>query len=71
MRDLQHLKLETTYTGKAFAGVVTDARSGRLAGKRVVFWNTYNSAPYPAKLEDVDTSALPAEFQAHIAAAQG
>ena len=66
MGDLQHLKLETTYTGKAFAGVVTDARSGRLAGKRVIFWNTYSSAAYPAELQNVDTSALPAEFQAYL-----
>ena len=32
MRELQDVKLEITYTGKAFAGLVADARSGRLAG---------------------------------------
>jgi D-cysteine desulfhydrase len=42
------LKLETTYTGKAFAALLADAAAGRLAKKSVVFWDTYNSAPLPA-----------------------
>jgi 1-aminocyclopropane-1-carboxylate deaminase/D-cysteine desulfhydrase-like pyridoxal-dependent ACC family enzyme len=41
------LHLETTYTGKAFAALLADLDSG-AAGDGVVFWNTYNSAPYPA-----------------------
>ncbi len=69
MQELQHLKLETTYTGKAFAGVVADGRTGRLAGRRVVFWNTYNSAPYPPGLENIDLSALPAELRGYLAQA--
>ena len=36
------------------------------SGKRVVFWNTYNSAPYPPALADVDVSALPAEFRHYL-----
>jgi 1-aminocyclopropane-1-carboxylate deaminase/D-cysteine desulfhydrase-like pyridoxal-dependent ACC family enzyme len=66
MKDLQQVKLEMTYTGKAFAGLLVDARSGRLAGKRVVFWNTYSSAPYPAGLEQVDLTGLPAEFRHYL-----
>lgn len=66
MRDLQGVKLEVTYTGKAFAGLVADARSGRLAGRRAVFWNTYNSAPYPADLDAVDLAPLPAEFRRYL-----
>jgi 1-aminocyclopropane-1-carboxylate deaminase/D-cysteine desulfhydrase-like pyridoxal-dependent ACC family enzyme len=41
------LKLETTYTGKALAALDADARDGRLAGLRVLFWDTYNSAELP------------------------
>lgn len=41
------LHLETTYTGKAFAALLADLDSG-AAGDGVLFWNTYNSAPYPA-----------------------
>lgn len=58
--------LENTYTAKAFAGVVADARSGRLAGKRVVFWNTYSSAPYPAGLDAASLRALPPEFRHYV-----
>jgi len=39
------LRLETTYTGKALAAVVADARNNQLADKTVLFWNTYNSRP--------------------------
>jgi 1-aminocyclopropane-1-carboxylate deaminase/D-cysteine desulfhydrase-like pyridoxal-dependent ACC family enzyme len=66
MRSLQGIKLEITYTAKAFAGLLTDARSGRLTGKRLIFWNTYNSAPYPEGIERVDTSTLPAEFRRYF-----
>lgn len=53
------LSLEPTYTGKCLAGLLADARSGRLDGKRVLFVNTYSgvdlsalvaAAPNPATL---------------------
>lgn len=62
----QGVKLEVTYTAKAFAGLVADARAGRLAGRRVVFWNTYNSAPPPAGLDAVDLRRLPPEFRRYV-----
>lgn len=65
-RELQGLKLETTYTGKAFAGLVADARAGRLAGRRAVFWNTYNSAPYPPGDANGDLAPLPPEFTRYL-----
>lgn len=58
------IKLETTYTGKAFAAMVADARAGKLAGSRVVFWDTYNSAPMPAP-GDADT--LPPALRDYVA----
>ena len=58
------LKLETTYTGKAFAALVDDARDGILAGKQVMFWDTYNSAPMPSA---GPTGALPDVLQAYVA----
>jgi D-cysteine desulfhydrase len=39
------LRIETTYTGKALAALVADARAGQLADKTVLFWNTYSSRP--------------------------
>jgi D-cysteine desulfhydrase len=38
-----NIHLETTYTGKALAALVADARAGKLARKTVLFWNTYSS----------------------------
>jgi len=35
------LQLEGTYTGKTFAALLADADAGNLAGKQVLFWNTY------------------------------
>jgi len=61
-RDLEHWKIDTTYSGKALACLVADARSGRLAGQTPVFWQTWNSRAYPAGLECVDVSRLPAAF---------
>ncbi len=66
MRDLQGVKLDITYTAKAFAGLVTDARAGRLAGKRVVFWHTYNSAPYPEAIDSVDLAGLPESLRHYL-----
>lgn len=62
-RDLQGFKLDTTYSGKALACLIADARSGRLAGCTPIFWQTWNSQPYPAGLERADLTHLPAEFQ--------
>lgn len=42
------IELETTYTGKAFSAILADARAGVLGDKKVLFIDTYNSAPYPA-----------------------
>jgi len=57
------LHLETTYSGKAFSAMLSDARSGRLQGERVLFWDTYNSAPYP---EPGDVGDLPEVLRSYI-----
>jgi 1-aminocyclopropane-1-carboxylate deaminase/D-cysteine desulfhydrase-like pyridoxal-dependent ACC family enzyme len=59
-------RLETTYTGKALAALIADARAGRLAQRRVLFWNTYNSAPYPSDLAEAPLDRLPAEFLRYV-----
>lgn len=58
------LTLETTYTGKAFAAMVSDAHAGRLDGDRVLFWDTYSSAPKPAP---GPIEALPPVLREYIA----
>lgn len=61
--ELEGFKLDTTYSGKALACLVADARSGRLAGHIPIFWQTWNSRPYPVGLDKVDVTRLPAAFQ--------
>ena len=43
LAEANSMHLETTYTGKALAALIADARAGTLAGKTALFWNTYNS----------------------------
>jgi 1-aminocyclopropane-1-carboxylate deaminase/D-cysteine desulfhydrase-like pyridoxal-dependent ACC family enzyme len=57
------LTLDTTYSGKAMAALLSDAESPRGAGQTRLFWNTYNSRPLPVSSQrPADTSALPEEF---------
>lgn len=61
---VQGIRLETTYTGKAALAMFDHAREGLLGHERVVFWNTYNSAPMPPPGE---VSVLPATLQRYVA----
>lgn len=59
------LKLETTYTGKAFSAMLADAQIHRLRPDDIVlFWNTYSSAPKP---EPGRVELLPQKLQDYIA----
>lgn len=59
------LKLETAYTGKAMAAMLSDLSRGR--GQNVLFWNTYNSRALP-KLPGTmpDPGRLPEEFLSYF-----
>jgi D-cysteine desulfhydrase len=58
---LAGIRLEGTYSGKAFAALLADLDAGTLEGQRVLFWDTYSSAP-PPDLSAVDYRELPAWF---------
>jgi 1-aminocyclopropane-1-carboxylate deaminase/D-cysteine desulfhydrase-like pyridoxal-dependent ACC family enzyme len=60
------IKLEGTYTGKAFACLLADLTAGRLAGRNVLFWNTYNSQPPPAEAMALDYHELPPPFHRYF-----
>ena len=57
-RSLEGVALDVAYTGKTFACLTADALSGVLAGKRVLFWNTYNAADLTALRARGDPSRL-------------
>ena len=61
-RDLG-LALDTTYSGKAMAALLSDAEGPRGTHRTLLFWNTCNSRPLAVSAErPADTSALPEEF---------
>lgn len=66
MEGTESLHLDTTYTGKGLAALIHDARAGKLTGQHALFWNTYNSHPYPKTLNKVDTSGLPEFVQPYL-----
>ena len=59
---LAQMALEGTYTGKAMACLLGDGAAGDLAGKEVLFWNTYNSVAPEENQEFLDYHQLPAPF---------
>lgn len=58
------LPASLTYTAKTMAALMADAGRGSLAGKNVLFWNTYNSNAYPEFAEDDSWRKLPVELHA-------
>ncbi len=66
MKEHEGIQLESTYSGKALAALVEDANKGRLKNSSVLFWNTYNSCPYPPELESVTSNDLPEPFRKYM-----
>jgi len=56
--ECEGMHLDPTYSGKAMAGFIDFVRSGRARGKRLLFWNTYNSAP----MDDILKGLSPKEM---------
>jgi D-cysteine desulfhydrase len=63
MLQAENMPSSLTYTGKTMAALIADSRAGLLADKRVLFWNTYNSRPYPELPDDDSWHALPEDLQ--------
>jgi D-cysteine desulfhydrase len=66
VKETEGIKLEGTYTGKAFACLIDDARKGQLKGKTVLFWNTYNSREFPDAVDSIDYHRLPRPFHRYF-----
>lgn len=60
------LKIEGTYTGKAFAALLAGAASSALRGKTALFWNTYNSRDFSDEIAQVDYHNLPKAFHRYF-----
>jgi 1-aminocyclopropane-1-carboxylate deaminase/D-cysteine desulfhydrase-like pyridoxal-dependent ACC family enzyme len=60
------IKLEGTYTGKAFAGLIDDVGKRDLRDKVVLFWQTYNSRDFSDAIATVDYHQLPRCFHRYF-----
>jgi 1-aminocyclopropane-1-carboxylate deaminase/D-cysteine desulfhydrase-like pyridoxal-dependent ACC family enzyme len=65
-RQAFDIGLEGTYTGKALACLLSDLESGKLAGRNVLFWNTYNGQPLPEAAMALDYRELPPPFHRYF-----
>lgn len=61
--ELEGLRVDTTYSAKALACLVDDARHQRLDGALPVFWHTWNTRSYPDGLPAADITRLPTAFR--------
>jgi D-cysteine desulfhydrase len=61
------IALETTYTGKAMAALLSDLDNPALVDEKFLFWNTYSSAQLPVSGDKLlDRAALPDEFMRYF-----
>jgi len=67
LMQLEGIPASLTYTAKAMAALIADARAGLLRDRNVLFWNTYNSRPYPNLPNDESWRELPAGFHSVFA----
>lgn len=65
-RELAGLGLEQTYSAKALACLIADARQPRPPEGTPVFWVTCNGRPYPPDLSDAPVHRLPAELRRYL-----
>lgn len=63
VKENESIKLEGTYTGKAFAALLDFIKKERNREKNILFWNTYNSVKFDPILEKYPHTRLPKEFQ--------
>ncbi len=59
LQELEGIKLEGTYTGKALAGMIDFVKGNNLQSKNILFWNTYNSRDMDGLIIEKDYKKLP------------
>ena len=64
LRDSDEIILDGTYTGKAFAAFVADAR--KESNEPILFWNTKNSRLFAPEALAVDYRRLPVSFHQYF-----
>ena len=64
IEELEEIKLDPTYTGKALAALLGFVREKKkeLKDKTILFWNTYNGRDFSDILAKIDYRGLPKEI---------
>lgn len=65
-RERADLRLDGTYTGKTLAALLAHGADGRLTGRTVLFWNSYNSRDMAPLVERGDASLLPEALRHYV-----
>lgn len=66
LQQTEHIKLDNTYTGKAFAAMFDDIKKGRWPGKTILFWDTYCGLDFSNELKRADWHQLPPCFHRYF-----
>lgn len=66
LKEKSGIPLNGAYSAKAFSALLDDAARGDLAGKVVLFWNTYNSRDLSSVAKSVDYHSLPRAFHRYF-----
>ncbi len=66
VKETEGIHLDGTYTGKAFAALIRDARAGKLKAKNVLFWNTFCGNDFKRVLKRRSYEALPYALHAYF-----
>jgi len=66
MEKSEGIRLDTTYTGKAVAALIDDAKKQALRDEVILFWNTFNSRDFSGAISTVDYHNLPKCFHRYF-----
>ena len=66
MKQKEDIALEGTYTGKAFAALMDDAKHSYLQGTITLFWDTSSSVDLTPFISDIDYHKLPRSFHKYF-----
>lgn len=60
------IELDGTYSGKAMAALIADARQGVIKDQAILFWNTHNSQDTQPLIADQDPQRLPVSLRRYF-----
>lgn len=62
VKQTEGIMLDGTYSGKACAAMIEDAKKGKLKGKTILLWDTYCSGNFESITSGIDYHQLRSEF---------